>query len=44
MQQAISACERALCHLTVCFEFQSTSERKIASLGRQEPQPADTTN
>ena len=24
--QAISACEQALCRLTLCFEFQSTSQ------------------
>ena len=27
-QQAISARERALCQLTVCFEFQSRSEKR----------------
>ena len=27
MKQAISVRERALCQLTVCFEFQSRSER-----------------
>ena len=28
IQQTISACERALCQLTVCFEFQSRSQRR----------------
>ena len=27
-QQSISARERALCQLTVCFEFQSRSDRR----------------
>ena len=27
-KQAISARERALCQLTVCFEFQSRSDRR----------------
>ena len=27
-QQAISACERGLCQLTVCFEFQSRSDSR----------------
>ena len=27
LKQAISACEWALCQMTVCFEFQSRSER-----------------
>ena len=27
-EQAISARERALCQLTVCFEFQSRSDRR----------------
>ena len=29
IKQAISAHERALCQLTVCFEFQSRSERSF---------------
>ena len=29
IKQAISARERALCQLTVCFEFQSRSERSF---------------
>ena len=28
LKQAISARERALCQLTVCFEFQSRSDRR----------------
>ena len=28
VKQAISARERALCQLTVCFEFQSRSDRR----------------
>ena len=31
-EQAISACERALCQLTVCFEFQSRSDRRTQKL------------
>ena len=27
-KQAISACEQALCQLTVCFEFQRRSEER----------------
>ena len=32
-EQAISACERALCQLTVCFEFQSRSESRKGHKG-----------
>ena len=31
-KQAISALERALCQLTVCFEFQSRSDRRTQKL------------
>ena len=35
LEQAISARERALCQLTVCFEFQSRSERTFPVKGLQ---------
>ena len=33
IKQAISAHEQALCQLTVCFEFQSSSDRKKDTKG-----------